>query len=61
LPRPNPSTVPDQDNGTIIEDPDTPLTIQELFKRIKDDGLLVTIPDLLKIPLRAAPGMSNYA
>jgi hypothetical protein len=60
-PRPRPSTVSEQDNGTIIEDPGTPLTIQELFKRIKDDGLLVTIPDLLKIPLHAAPGMGNYA
>jgi len=53
--------VPEQDDGTTIEDPDTPLTIQELFKRIKDDGLLVTIPDILKIPLHAGPGMGYYA
>ena len=57
----NPATVPAQDIGTIIEDPDTPLTIQELFKRIKDDGLLVSIPDLLNIPLRAEPGVGYRA
>jgi len=61
LPGPDPATVPGQDVDTIIVDPDTPLTIQELFKRIKDDGLLVTIPDILKIPLHAGPGTGYYA
>jgi len=35
--------------------------LQDLFNRIRDDGLLVTIPDLLDIPLRATPAMGFLA
>jgi len=55
------TTVPEQYPGTVIEDPDRPLTLREFFDRVKDDGLQMLIPDLFEIPLHAGPDIGHAA